>query len=142
MLERDFIQKMYEQNGCPVEVAQRWVSFAQEIVGEDQYVNFIPAPKEKAVQDWLSSIYAACYFVKRWCGDEAIQAIYKLTDIPHCLYPYEIIGVMEHLKKGGDLTRLAEKSLDGTLSYDGKLPTLTDVERDLNERRKRGRDAR
>ena len=39
------------------------------------------------------------------------------------------------MKNGGDPEQLVEKSLEGILDYDGKLPTLADVENDLKNRR-------
>lgn len=135
VLEHEFIKKMYTHNGCPLEVSHRWIRFAREIVNDGQFVGFKPAPKETGVQDWLSSIYAACYFARKRGGDEVVHAVYKAADFPHCLYPREIIGTIGYMKNGGDPEQLVEKSLEGILDYDGKLPALADVENDLKNRR-------
>ena len=142
MLEHEFIKKMCERNGCSAEVARRWIEFAKEIVDAEQFVDFKPVGKEKGVQDWLSSIYAACYFARQRGGDELIQAVYKAASIPHCLYPHEIIGTISYMREGGDLEQLVEQSLEGALDYDGKLPVLTDVENDIKNQRKENRDVR
>ncbi len=142
VLEHEFIKKMYERNSCSAEVAHRWIEFAKDNVNAGQFVDFKPVAEEKGVQDWLSSIYAACYFAKRCGGDEVIQAVYKATCVPHCLYPREIIGAIGYLRKGGDPEQLVEQSLEGTLDYDGKLPVLTDVENDLKNQREKNRDVR
>lgn len=142
VLEHDFIKKMREQNGCSADVSQHWIGFAKEIVDMGQFLDFKPVPKETGVQDWLSSIYAACYFAKRRGGNEVIQAIYKTVTIPHCLYPREIIGAIRYIKETGNLEPLVEPSLSGALEYDGRLPVLSDVEHDLKKQRKENRDVR
>ena len=105
-------------------------------------MDFKPAPKEIGVQDWLSSIYAACYFAKQRGGNEIIQAIYKTTRVPHCLYPREIIGTISYMREGGDPEDLVEQSLSGALDYDGNLPVLSDVEDDLKKQREKNHDVR
>ena len=131
MLEQEFIEKMHEHNGCSREVSCRWIAFANEIVDAGQFVDFKPVSKETGIHDWLSSIYAACYFARRRGGDAVVQAVYEAACVPHCLYPREIIGAIDYIRKGGDPERLVEQSLEGALDYDGKLPVLTDVENDL-----------
>lgn len=135
MLENEFIKKMYERNGCSVETARGWIEFAKENVDMGQFVDFKPVEKEQGIQDWLSSIYAASYFARQRGGDELIQAIYKVASIPHFLYPYEIIGAISYMREGGDLEQLVERSLEGELDYDGKMPALTDVENDFYKQR-------
>ena len=142
MLEHEFIKKMYERNGCSAEVSRRWIEFARENVAAGQYVNFVPVPKETGIQDWLSSIYAACYFARRRGGDEVVQAIYKAACTPHCLYPREIIGAIGYMREGGDPERLVERSLEGALDYEGKLPVLADVENDLKNKKEKDRNVR
>ena len=142
MLEHDFIKKMREQNDCPADVSQGWIEFAKEIVDMEQFVDFKPVPKDIGVQGCLSGIYAACYFAKRRGGNKVIQTIYETVRVPHCLYPREIIGAIRYIKETGKLQPLVEASLSGALEYDGKLPSLTDVENDLKKQRKKNRNAR
>lgn len=142
VLEYEFIKKMGERNGCSAEAARHWIEFAKENVNVGQFVDFKPAGNEKGVQDWLSSIYAACYFARQRGGDELIHAVYQAASVPHCLYPHEIIGSIGYMREGGDLEQLVERSLEGALDYDGKLPVLADVENDLKNQRKKNRDVR
>ena len=142
LLEHEFIKKMCERNGCTAEVARHWIEFAKENVDMGQFIDFKPVDKEKGVRDWLSGIYAACYFARQRGGDELIQAVYKTVSVPHCLYPHEIIGTIGYMRKGGDLEQLVERSLEGALDYDGKLPVLSDVEKDIKNQRKENRDVR
>lgn len=72
---------------------------------------------------------------------QVVNDILNLTE-KHCLYPYEMMGLIEHLESGGDTNNLIEKSLNGFL--DGKIifPMLEDVRRDLEEKKKENRTER
>ena len=136
MLRKEFEINMKNRFRCSQKVIENWIDFAEENVSSEQYVNFTPEPDEQAVQRWLDRIFSALYLVQRHIGDKAADEILRLTE-QHCLYPHEIIGTIEHLKAGGNMENLIEKSLNGCLDYSGKLPTLDDVKKDLTERHKK-----
>lgn len=77
-----------------------------------------------------------CILHRDQVGDKAVGEILWLTE-QHCLYPHEIMGLIEHLKSGGNTENLIEKSLNDKFDYFGALPTLDDVKKDLTERRRK-----
>lgn len=136
MLKKEFEINMENRFQCGQEVIKKWIAFADENVSSEQYVNFTPEPDEQAVQKWLDRIFSALYFAQKQVGNKVIDEILQLTK-QHCLYPHEIMGLIEHLKTGGNTENLIEKSLNDVFDYFGKLPTLDDVKKDLTERRRK-----
>ena len=134
MLRKEFEINMENRFRCGQKIIQKWIAFADENVNSEQYINFKPEPYEQAVQKWLDRIFSALYFAQRQVGDKAVGEILWLTE-QHCLYPHEIMGLIEHLKSGGNTENLIEKSLNDKFDYFGALPTLDDVKKDLTERR-------
>ncbi len=136
MLRKEFEINIKNRFQCSQKVIEKWIDFAEGNVSSEQYVNFTPEPDEPAIQKWLDRIFSALYFVQRQGGDKAADEILRLTE-QHCLYSHEIIGTIEHLKAGGNMENVMEKSLNGYLDYSGELPTLDDVKKDLPERHKK-----
>lgn len=140
MLKEEFEKSMSQRFCCSPDVIENWIMFAQECVLSEQYINFTPEPDEQAVQRWLGGIYASLYFAKKQMGNTGVNRIIKLAET-FCLYPHEIMGVIEHMKEGGSLDDLDKKAIAGELDYDVKLPTLDDVQQDLKEiSRKKSRE--
>lgn len=140
MLKDEFEKSMTGRFHCGPNVIQNWVSFAEECVQDEQYINFTPEPDEQAVHRWLDGIYASLYFAQKQLGSKAVNEMLKLSET-FCLYPHEIMGVIEHMKEGGSLDDLDKKAIDGKLDYDVKPPTLDDVQQDLKEiSRKKSRE--
>ena len=53
--------------------------------------------------------------IKTRFGEEVAGQVASLGDVPHCLYPWEIVPAAEHLHKGGDLKELPDMSIEGSL---------------------------
>lgn len=145
MIRKEFEMNMENRFECDKSVIQKWIEFAEENVKSERYVKFTPEPDEQAVGRWLDSIFSSLYFVQKRVGMQVVNDILNLTE-KHCLYPYEMMGLIEHLESGGDTNNLIEKSLNGFLdgTLDGKImfPMLEDVKRDLEEKKKENRTER
>jgi len=138
----EFMKQMRCQLNIPETVSLRWVAFSAENIERGQYVDFSPKDKETAMAEWLELTYAAFYFAKRRGGEQTIKAIINASEASHMLYPREIIGTIDFLRKGGQPDQLIEASANGSLDYDGQLPVLSDVSRDIKDRRSKSHDAR
>lgn len=145
MIRKEFEMNMENRFGCDKSVIQHWIEFAEENVKSERYVKFTPEPDEEAVMRWLDSIFSSLYLVQKRVGMQVVNEILNLTD-KHCLYPYEMMGLIEHVETGGDTNNLIEKSLngflDGTLDEKIMFPTFEDVKRDLDEKKKEDRTER
>ena len=141
MKRDDFVTSLRELLPSASELAlPHWISFAEECVDSDQYVNFEPEPdREAAVEKWLESLYAAFYFAKKKFGEELAVRVCDVSPIT-CLYPYELEAAAEHLRKGGVPEDMPGLINDGLL--DGPLPffhSLAEVERDRQAEEQRRR---
>lgn len=141
MTRKEFEINMENRFGCEKTVIQKWIHFAKENVESKQYVKFFPEPNEQAIRRWLECIFSSLYFVQKRVGMRMVNEIFDLTE-KHCLYPYEIMGLIEHLESGGSTSNLIEKSLNGILDGNITFPTLEDVKRDLEEKKKENRTER
>lgn len=125
--------------GCSQKNIKRWISWAEECTEEGQYVDFVECPKNKAISAWLDSYYASIYFIKQEFGADIAKQIIDLSDLPLCLYPYEMRNTAKLLRDKATVERIFQAIEDGSLVSDEKLPTMQDVKIDLHKKRNRER---
>ncbi len=142
MLADEFRGKMKQQFACSDGFIDPWISFAEENVEMEHYTDFTPKNKDNAVQQWLDCIFAALYFAQKSVGNAEFQVIISLVTERHfCLYHYEIMGSIPYLKSGAiDSSRLEALSLEGMLDDPKWIPTMDDVAKDKNTKRKTERE--
>ncbi len=129
-----FIKKLSELSGSDTaECASVWVKWAEECVAAKQYVDFNEKPDDIAVAEWLDSMYATLYFVRKQYGGEIVARIVRLSDTKLCLYPFEMVLAAKELQNGGNEQSIFELMEEGYLTSDDKLPTMEEVEKDLKE---------
>ena len=113
------------------EGVKTWITFAEENVSLEQYVEYFELPKEEAISVWLGSIYAAFYFAKKEYGLEAAQKVVDLGSHNMCLYPYEIMAATRLLRDGATVEDILDGIEEGTLEQEeNRFPSLEDVKRD------------
>lgn len=129
-----FIKKLSELSGLDTdECVPVWVKWAEDCVAAKQYVDFKEKPDDIAVAEWLDSMYATLYFVRKQYGEEIVARIVRLSGVKLCLYPYELVSAAEELQNGGDEQSIFRLMEEGYLTSDDKLPTMEEVEKDLKE---------
>ena len=133
MTKKEFIDRMDRQLNIPETASRRWITFSEDNIEQGQYVDFVPKAKEVAMAEWLEATFSALYFAKQRGGEEVLRAIVRISEVPHTLYPREIIGTIGYLRGGGQPEGLVDASVDGLLDYDGRLPTLKDVDEDMEQ---------
>ena len=115
---------------CPKAMSQTWAKSAEENVEREQFVNFKnPNNNEKAVADWLESIYAGIALVKQQFNIDIAKQIVELYKIPFCLYPHEMYYAAKHFESGGQpegIKKLSDEGLLDLTSADDwpEFPTL------------------
>jgi hypothetical protein len=119
---------------CNKEAIPVWVDFAAERVDSGQFVDFVPEnDSEVAIEKWLSSIYAAFYFVKRDFGENLASQICNLSLMKSCLYPYEMKSAAEYLQSGADVEKVIELAIAGEFDEGPPFfPQLKDAIEDMN----------
>ena len=142
MLANEFRDKMKKQFACSDNFIDPWISFAQENVELEHYADFKPKEKDHAVQQWLDYLFSSLYFAQKRTDNEGFQVIVSLVAERHfCLYHYEIMGSIPYLK-GGDIdsSQLEALAFEGMLDDPKWIPTMDDVEKDINARKKSERE--
>ncbi len=109
-----FEDRMIAQFGCSREIVSRMVAFAEECVDAEQYADYIPAPKDEAVKKWLNQIYASLRLLQAEGGNDIVKKVFE-TAKEHCLYPEEIVGILQLSEYPATPSELIEKSLEGKL---------------------------
>ena len=113
------------------EGVKTWITFAEENVSLEQYVEYFELPKEEAISVWLGSIYSAFYFAKKEYGLEAAKKVVDLGSQNMCLYPYEIMNAARLMQDGATIDSICKGIEEGTLEQDeNRFPSLEDVKRD------------
>lgn len=113
------------------EGVRTWITFAEENVSLEQYVEYFELPKEEAISVWLGSIYAAFYFAKKEYGLDAAKKVVDLGSHNMCLYPYEIMTAARLMRDGATVDSICDGIEEGTLEQDeNRFPSLEDVKRD------------
>ena len=105
------------------EAAQHWIEFAEWCVSEKQYAGCKKERKKRAVQKWLLYTFSALCYANDLVGDIVVKTAIDLTP-RHCLYPYEIIGLAEHIKEGGTTEDLEQRSNNGFYDTNTKIKLL------------------
>jgi len=110
-----------------------WEMWAEECVDVGQYVNLKPTEKNEAVSQWLDSLYAGFYFVKKDFGEETALQVCELGESISCLYPGEMKLAAKHLSQGGDPNDIVTMINDGSLEDESRFfPNIEDLIRDID----------
>ncbi|MCH5253385.1 MAG: hypothetical protein J1F41_00575 [Lachnospiraceae bacterium] len=127
-----FVSKLSELSG-EAKCAPVWVEWAEECVAARQYIDFNEKPDDIAVAEWLDSVYATLYFIRKQYGKEIVSKIVRLSAVKLCLYPFEMVSAAKELQNGGNEQRILRLMEEGYLVSSEKLPTIEDVEEDLKK---------
>ena len=130
-----FVRKLSDLSGSDtVECASVWVEWEEECVAARQYIDFNEKPDDDtAVAEWLDSVYATLYFIRKQYGEEIVSKIVRLSAVKLCLYPFEMVSAAKELQNGGNEQRILRLMEEGYLVSSEKLPTMEDVEEDLKK---------
>lgn len=110
----DFKNKMKEKFGCEDSVIETFIEFADDTVKDHLYVSLIPEPDKQAVMTFLLYTYSALCYADKKVGKDIVEEVFKLSS-RHCLYPSEIIGLVECIENGEDVSDIFMLSLDGKI---------------------------
>lgn len=100
--------------GCDPEAASKWAEFANECVESGQFVHFIPAEHDAAVEKWLDAVFVGLCDVKQEYGPEIAAKVAELSCQRCALYPGEMLQAARVLENGG-------AGMDGVFLQTGKL---------------------
>lgn len=129
-----FVRKLSELSGSDTaECASVWVEWAEECVAAKQYIDFNEKPDDIAVAEWLDSVYASLYYVRKQYGEEIAARIVRLSAVKLCLYPFEMVSAAKELQNGGNEQRILRLMEEGYLVSSEELPTMKEVEEDLKK---------
>ncbi len=142
MKREQFEQKMQHLllGSYDKETAQKWVTWAEECVTDEQYADFHELPREEAVCAWLDAYYASFYFIKRDFGVETVSKLVDLANVRLCLYPYEMTAAAKALSSGSGAEQIEQMIRDGLLDDgDTRTPSMNDVKRDIIQKQAKER---
>lgn len=115
LTKEEFVQQLKEIAPVTDSAAQAWCEWSYDLEEMDRAGEISPewAYKSEAVfRGELIKLFAE---IKNRFGEEVAGQVVSLGDVPHCLFPWEIILAAEHLQKGGELRELPDMSIEGSL---------------------------
>lgn len=115
LTKKEFVQQLKEI--CPVTdtAAQMWCRWSAELEETDRAGEDNPEWDYKSAAQFRGELIRMFTEIKTRFGEEVAGQVASLGDVPHCLYPWEIVPAAEHLHKGGDLKELPDMSIEGSL---------------------------
>lgn len=115
LTKKEFVQQLKEI--CPVTdtAAKMWCRWSAELEETDRAGEDYPEWDYKTAAQFRGELIRMFTEIKTRFGEAVAGQVASLGDVPHCLYPWEIVPAAEHLHKGGALKELPDMSIEGSL---------------------------
>lgn len=115
LTKEEFVQQLKEICHVTDTAAQTWCQWSSELEKMDRADEILPEWPYKSDAVFRGELIKQFTEIKTRFGEEVAGQVVSLGDVPHCLFPWEIIPAAEHLQKGGELKELPDMSIEGSL---------------------------
>lgn len=115
LTKEEFIQQL--KAICPVTdtAADMWCQWCRDLEDMDRGGEILPDGEYKSEAVFRAELIKMFTEVRVRFGDEVVGQVVALGNIPHCLFPWEIIPAGEHLQEGGKFSEVENMSIEGSL---------------------------
>lgn len=78
-----------------------WEDWVSECLDDEQYVDFVERPRDIAEKKWYEELLYSFKRVNDAYGKVVLEKVVAFADVPHALYPWEIMPAAQIVSSGG-----------------------------------------